>query len=904
MGAPSGTVTFLFTDIEGSTRLWEAAPDAMRSAQELHDSILHDAIAAHGGHIFSTAGDGLGASFARVGDGLGAALAAQAALAAADWPEGAALHVRMGLHTGEAHERGGDYFGPAVNRAARLMAIGHGGQVLCSAGTAGLISGEVALVDLGEHRLRDLSSPQRVLQVGAGAFPPLRSLNAFASNLPAQATAFVGRGEQLAEVAAALATSRVVTLTGVGGVGKTRLALQAAAEVLPGYRDGAWLVDLGPLVDGARLVELVAATFGVLERQGQPLAMSVIDFLRAKRLLVVLDNCEHVLAAAADFVKGVVAACPDVVVLATSREGLGLVGERMLAVGSLTVPPEGSPFGVTSEAEAVRLFVDRAADAKAGFVLAEGNAAAVAQLCRRLDGIPLAIELAAARVRSLTPAELAERIDERFRLLGGGRLTSVERHQTLRRAVDWSYALLTGAEQAALGRAAVFAGDFSIASAEAVISGEGIDMLDVLDLLGRLVDKSLLIAEDRNGATRFRLLETIRQYAQERLEAAGEAEGLRRRHAEHFAAFTAAAGDGMRGREEAAWTQRTLGELDNLRAAVIWAVAVGDADLALRVLAPLQVHGSRTDYICGVLAQLVVSTPGAPDHQLFPAMLAWAAWVQSSHGDTDGAMATFEQALDAASRLGSGGVVLCRLLSAGSNIMIYRGELERAHAFQARREEVAREMGDDFELARTLMVDAGVCFNLGGDEAECRARADEALSLARRLGNPTSLGYAAMAAGLARANSDEDSALVLFGEGVACAESMGNDLALGLLLTYEAWIFVRRGDWRSAVPLVARSLAAQHQNGDRVAFSNQACLAVVILAANGDGEVAAIIHGFEGRSTLRGFAGMAADMLDEAVTSVRRRLGESRFLELAAVGAAMGFDEMATYIDARLAISA
>jgi predicted ATPase/class 3 adenylate cyclase len=548
VGVPSGTVTFLFTDIEGSTRLWEAVPEAMHAALARHDEILKGEIAAHGGHVFSTGGDGFAVAFSRARDALAAAAEAQAGLAAESWPEGAAVKVRMGVHTGEAEERGGDYFGAEVNRAARLMVTAHGGQVVCSEITAGLAGSGVVLVDLGQRRLRDLSAPQRVFQVGGGTFPALRSLEAFSSNLPAQGGVFIGRAEELVQVAAALESSRVVTLIGVGGVGKTRLAVQVAAELLPRFRDGAWLVELGPVLDAAVLLEAVAGSLRVPERQGQTLAASVTDFLRAKQLLVVLDNCEHLLDAAAGFVEVAVETCPEVVVLATSREALGVDGERILVIPPLGVPADGVSTEAVGAVDAVRLFVERAARHKAGFELTDANAAAVGALVRRLDGIPLAIELAAARVRSLTPAELAERLDERFRLLAGGRHGAVERHQTLRRAIDWSYELLSEAEQQTLNRVAVFPGDFSLRSAEAVIGGDGIDRSAVVDLLGRLVDKSLVMAEDRDGVSRYRLLETIRQYGQERLEAAGEAAKLRRRYAEHYAGYAASAGGGLRGR--------------------------------------------------------------------------------------------------------------------------------------------------------------------------------------------------------------------------------------------------------------------------------------------------------------------------------------------------------------------
>jgi len=406
VGRPSGTVTFLFTDTEGSTQLWEAAPDAMRAALAWHDSILRVAIEAHDGYVFATGGDGFAAAFARAGDALAAGEKARMALVSEEWPEEAPLRVRMALHTGEAAERDGNYFGGAVNRAARLMAVGHGGQLLVSAATAELLTG-TELVDLGEHRLRDLDRPLRVFQVGEGRFPALRTLDAFPGNLPLQLSSYIGREKELERAAAALADSRIVTLTGVGGVGKTRLALQVAAEVLPRFTDGAWLVELAPVRDPDGVPDAVAAVFEVTPHRGQSLLQALVEFLRGKQLLLVVDNCEHLLEPAATLIETLERACPRVAVLATSREGLGIDGERMLAVPSLVSPKaEASPEAV-AEAAAVRLFVDRAQAVKAEFSVTGDNAAAVAQVCRRLDGVPLAIELAAARVQAMNPAELA-----------------------------------------------------------------------------------------------------------------------------------------------------------------------------------------------------------------------------------------------------------------------------------------------------------------------------------------------------------------------------------------------------------------------------------------------------------------------------------------------------------------
>ena len=454
MGLPSGTVTFLFTDIEGSTSLWESAPDGMRAALERHDALVRNAINAHGGHVFSTGGDGLVAVFARAADAMASASQAQAALTAEAWPESAPVRVRMGVHTGEAIERGGDYFGPALNRAARLMAMGHGGQVLVSHATEQLIEESLAtgleLVDLGEHRLRDLSRPERIFQLRAPGcdtqFPELRSLDAARTNLPVQLTSFIGREKDVKAVDALLGEHRMVTLTGVGGVGKTRLALQVAAEALDNFPDGVWLLELAPLGEPSRLVEALAAALSVEPIPGKTIEQAILDKVEGSRILLVLDNCEHLLDEARRVVRKLVRAAPRLVVLATSREPLGAPGEQVVPLRSL------------NSQSSVRLFAERAVAVDASFILGDADREQVTHLCRRLDGIPLAIELAAARVRMFSPAELAEHLDQRFRLLTGGR-GAVERHHTLRAAIDWSYDMLAAGERAVFDRLSVFGAD-------------------------------------------------------------------------------------------------------------------------------------------------------------------------------------------------------------------------------------------------------------------------------------------------------------------------------------------------------------------------------------------------------------------------------------------------------------
>ena len=532
--APAGTVTFLFTDIEGSTRLWESAPVAMRAALTRHDALLRAAISAHSGYVFSTGGDGFAASFARGADALAAAADAQQALGVEPWPDGASLKVRMGLHTGEVEERDGDYFGPAVNRAARLMAVAHGGQTVCSAATAGVVDTGVVLVDLGEHRLRDLAEAQRVFQLGEETFPPLRSVEAFRTNLPRELSSFIGRDTELQAVAKQLAAGRVVSIVGVGGVGKTRLALHVASDLLPNYADGAWVCELASVTEPASIPDAVAAALGYAPPQGVPVAEGLARFLERKNLLLVLDNCEHLIDAAAAFVTTTVAAA-GVSVLATSREGLGVRGEQIYPLGSLSLPTAGDAVSVLGS-EAGALFVTRAAEA-GRTVDVDGPAAQTVQdLCVRLDGIPLAIELAAARTAMMTPAEIVARLGRQFRLLTGGGRSRLERHQTLRAAIDWSYELLTGNEQALLNRLSVCVGGFDLAAATAIAAGTGVDEFDALELLGLLVAKSLVERSEQNGVTRYRLLEMIRQYTAEQLGNAADV--ARDDHARHYLTVT------------------------------------------------------------------------------------------------------------------------------------------------------------------------------------------------------------------------------------------------------------------------------------------------------------------------------------------------------------------------------
>jgi predicted ATPase/class 3 adenylate cyclase len=565
--APSGVVTFLLTDVEGSTRRWETNADAMRAALAAHDDVLRAAIETHGGWLFKHTGDGVCAAFASPRSAVDAAVTAQRALE---------LPVRMGLATGEAELRGADYFGAVLNRTARVMAAGHGGEILLADSTAGLLTG-VDLLDLGPRRLRDLPTAVGMFQVRATGlrtdFPPLRTLDTTPGNLRRTPSSFIGRESELDAVATALKAHRLVTLTGVGGVGKTRLATEVAARLADEFPDGVWLFELAPVGDPEAVPDAVAAVLGITQQPGKSVTESVATALDGRVRLLVIDNCEHVRDAAADLIEDILAHSATVKILATSREGLGIADEQLWPVPSLDISA-----GIDSAAAA--LFLERARAVGPSFAPATPDeASAVVEICRRLDGIPLAIELAASRMVSMTAREVRDRLDHRFRLLTGSR-RGQERHQTLRHAVAWSYDLLDEAEKHLLNRCSVFAGGFDLQSACAIARSGDVDEYAILDLLDALVRKSLLVADRSTGQTRFSMLETIRQFAEEQLAGSGGIDQARAAHARHFADCATnalARWDGPRQRETYTWFTT---EFANLRAAFRWSADNGDLDSA------------------------------------------------------------------------------------------------------------------------------------------------------------------------------------------------------------------------------------------------------------------------------------------------------------------------------------
>ena len=722
---PTGTVTLLLADVEGSTRLWETQPDAMKAAVARLDRTLADAVAAHRGvrPVEQGEGDSFVIAFARAADAVACALTLQQAPLAP-------IKLRIGLHTGDIQLRDeGNYIGPTINRTSRLRDLAHGGQTVLSGATEPLVVDQlppdVSLTDLGTHALRDLPRPERVVQLCHpdlhNDFPPLRTANAVAAErLPVQLTSFVGREAEMKGIREALADNRLVTLTGAGGAGKTRLAVQVAAELATDFADGVWYVDLAPITDPEVVPVTVARALGLLDQPGEPTIDLLRRSIRDRRMLMLLDNCEHLLDASADLITGLLSGCPALTLLTTSREPIGVAGEVSWRVPSLSLTDE-----------AIELFADRARRTKPDFRVTAANADTVTEICRRLDGLPLAIELAAARVRALSPTELLTSLHDTFRLLTGGARTAVRRQQTLRASVDWSHALLSEPEQALFRRLAVFYGGFDIDAAQAVGGGERYQVLDQLTLL---VDKSLVIADDSPHGTRYRLLETVRQYAQEKLHESREGNDVRIRHRDHYTAMAALLGaqadsDHQRRIEQAET------ELDNLRAAFAWSRESSDTELAMALAsALLPLWLSRGLMQEGRNWLVAVLTDADNENVEASAERAKASVVRvvlesfrAMTVDLDDA----ERTLAAARELGDPALVARALTACGLRAADDR---ESSVAYFAEAAALARDSGDSWWLGQTLALESMYAL-LFGEPVAIPVAAEEALRIADSIGD-------------------------------------------------------------------------------------------------------------------------------------------------------------------------
>jgi predicted ATPase/class 3 adenylate cyclase len=892
----------LFTDLEGSTRLWEEHPDKMQAALARHDEIVRSAIECHDGHLVKTTGDGAHAAFATAPDAVAAAVDAQEQLVGEAWPLPGGLRVRMGLHTGHAEMRAGDYYGPAVNRAARVAAAANGAQIVITHATEELVRDGlpvgVGLLDLGEHRLRDLSRPERVFQLTVPGLPrdfaPLRSLDAFPGNLPLQVSSLIGREDQIAGTVDALGESRLVTLTGVGGVGKTRLALQVAAELLPGFRDGAWLVELAGVRDPDAVPEAVVATLGLQPQAGSAASETLLEFLRTKSLLVVLDNCEHLLRAAGSLVALVVRACPGVRVLATSREGLNVAGERILGVASLDVPEDAAPLAAIEVCDAVILFVERARAVKASFALDGTNASAVAQVCRRLDGIPLAIELASARVGMLTPAELAGRLDQRFRILAGGqRSGGVERHETLRATIDWSYELLSEGEQLLLARLSVFVGGFSLHAAETVSEGGAVQADAVFELLAHLVGHHLVEADDTGVETRYRLLETIRQYAQDRVDDSGDAARLHSAHAVYYADFGEDAIANATGPDGIEWERRLEREFDNFRAALTWAAAAGEVDTAVRLLgmwdAPSLFALILPASIVDRSVDAVLARPGAAEHPRYAAVLLVAAHCALSQGDLELARRRCDDVRAAQEQLGAVPSVGLPLL--GALIAGVRGQTDEMVDCSEQALELARAHDEPAWLALALARSAQMRALLG-DGARASANAEEILALRQRLANTRPTQVAVVTAAWALRDSEPERALALARQTVPIA-APGDHPVIGLVIAGD--IAAYNGQRREALAYFDKAIEQSAWLGVRTLLRGVLSLVAALLVDDAPETAALLFGAAHALAPAQAHTDHNIKTREQATATLTSALGEARRAELYTQGTTMNDADATDY---------
>jgi predicted ATPase/class 3 adenylate cyclase len=863
---PSQLVHFLFTDIEGSTRLWEQHTEAMREALACHDRFTRQALQAHRGSLVKSTGDGVHAVFGDALDGLRAMLQLQRALADPAATAGVPLALRCGLHAGASQARDNDFYGPEVNRAARIMSVAHGGQMLLSQAMADALAQRlpegVALRELGAVRLRNLSRPERLWQVLAPPlrtdFPALRALEATPNNLTQPLNRFIGRSRVLPAVRALLQQHRLVTLYGTGGIGKSRLAMQLGTELIDDYPDGVWFVELAPLADGARVAQAVAAVLGVREAPGQPLAEALQRFVAERRLLLMLDNCEHVLPATAELAKRLLQAGGGLRLLATSREVLRVAGEASFPVPALSVP--ATPHGITPsperllQHEAVLLFADRAAAASSGFALTADNAAAVAEICQRLDGIPLAIELAAARVRALSVQAIASRLRDSLHLLATHDTTVAPRQRTLQRLIDWSHDLLGEPERMLYRRLAVFVRGWTLSAAEAVCGDATLSADEVLDALTLLVEKSLVVMalDDGEEGARYRLLESVRQHAAAELAAAeGAAEALRQRHAGCFLALAEQARPQLAGSRQAEGLARLDAERDNLLAALAWC-ARGDVADPVAARSAVE-HGLRLSFAL---------RPYWINRGLLSVGLGATLAVLGRPA---------ARPRDARRARG--------LLDAGQ-LCGFMGRYAEARTHLAESAAIAQEVGD-LPCVTAAQQALGMAAMGLDDRAAARGHYEAAVAAARALDNPRQLTTAVNAlAQLERVEGQLATAGALFQQALALARGLGDAEYTAVAMLNQAMVQVAQGEADAARALLLSVIAIADRNGSRPAALGALDVCAGLAVARGDWGAAALYYGLsEAQNALAGSHRDAADegFLSPLIDRARQALGSTAF---------------------------
>ena len=792
---PTGTVTLLLADVEGSTLLWETQPDEMTAAFARLDDARSDLIAAHGGMrpVEQGEGDSFVVAFARASDAVCCALELQRAPLAP-------IRLRIGVHTGEVQLRDeGNYIGPTINRTARLRDLGHGGQILLSGTTDALVVDmlppDAWLTDLGAHELRGVPRPERVVQLChpdlCNEFPPLRTLkNVAVQHLPMALTSFVGREAELTQIHEILVGNRLVTLTGAGGAGKTRLAIQIAAKMAGEFGDGVWSVDLAPITDPELVPVTVARALGLPDQPGRSTMDTLTRFVADRQMLVVLDNCEHLLDASAALVNALLGTAAGLTLLTTSREPIGVSGEVSWRVPSLSLRDE-----------AIELFTDRARHTRPDFAVTDDNAAAVAEICARLDGLPLAIELAAARVRALSPSEILESLHDRFRLLTGGARTAVRRQQTLRASVDWSHALLTEPERVLFRRLAVFYGGFDLDAAQTVAGSGAVERYQVLDQLALLVDKSLVVADDSTGRSRYRLLETVRQYALEKLGESGEADAVRARHRDHYTTMAALLDAPARSDHEQRLEQANI-EIDNLRAAFGWSREDSDIELALTLASSLQPLWLGRGRLREGLAWFDATLASLDAQQLEVAAavraraLADKAVLDTYLGAADG-LDQAEQAV-AIARDVDDPALLARTLTAHGFTASLSYHPEVARECFAEAIGLARAVDDQWRLSQILAEQAR-CAHVAGDPLGIHAAAEEGRGLADAIGDGFNSRLCRFyLAVLQQFSGDLAGGAVQLGEVAAEAEAAHDEISRVTSLGGQSFALARQGETAAA----------------------------------------------------------------------------------------------------------
>ncbi len=823
---PTGTVTFLFTDLEDSTPLWDEHPTEMSAALARHDALLRAAIAKHGGQIVKMRGDGVHAVFRAAPDAVAMAADALRALAEETWGATGPLAVRVGIHTGTAELREGDYYGTAVNRASRIMAAAHGGQVLVSQASAELVrdslTDELELLDLGEHRLRGLARAEHLYQLSIAElrsrFPPLRTLDAVAA-VAVPATSFYGRADELAKLSSLVARSGTVTLVGPGGVGKTRLAVELATEAGHRFRDGVRMIDLAPIRSDA-VAAAVAAGLGLVRRGRRSFRDSILEWLGRKHMLLVVDNCEHVLGVVGPLIREVVETSSEVTVLCTSRQPLGFLGEVIFAVKPLGLPLADDTDSIENS-PAVRLFADRAAAARQGLQVAPEQLELVAEICRRLDGIPLAVELAAARARSMSLPDLLAHLHPASPLLATP-TPDHPRHATLLSTIQWSYDLLTPESKRLFERLSVFSGSWTLEAARSVCA-DGTSEQDVLSLLADLADRSMVDADFGHAETRYRMLSTLRDFAADRLSAADAADG-RTRHAAFYAGIAQAGDAGLRTADEANWVARLGADFGNLHATHLWAIENADVDLEALLLVSLWNYGLQrlsAEYFRWVdQAFDKLSFDDHPRLADLKGIVALGAWLR---GDLRQTMGSCRSAFDAEQRLGSGVTLPARMAII---LTVNYTSLVGDPAFGTITAEVpsrflevvewSRALGDPFWLGYSM--DTGSFgMVMGGELERAEKLAGRALELARHSGCPTSVAYALFAVAMALGQSHSERAEPLLDESVRAARAVESRLVLGLSMSLLATMRRRLGRPLDALPLLLELL----DHWDRLEFLPQ-----------------------------------------------------------------------------------